>query len=158
MPAISLPYQNQGHAIVLTDACTVLTANGMYGHAAGHMNNDTLEQLTVQEFQAINWNRILSVRHINGSYPILYLRISIYGMDLSERATGIARIMMRKFEFRHSIRSMFFFNARISWLACYEQLKERRTAVAMANHRRLGSESILNSIGNDLLAVVNKFI
>jgi hypothetical protein len=157
MPAITIPYDH-GYAIVLTDTCTVITNDGLFGGSASYMEN-THKLLTQQEFQAINWRRILSARHDNiFDNPRLIVRVSIYGMDLSERATGIMRVVLRQFEIKHNNRSRYFFQARIKWLAYFQQLKERRTAVAMANHRRLGLGSMLSLIGSDALAVVAKFM
>ena len=162
MPVIiSLPYDH-GYAEVLTDSCIVITSDGMFGDAVTYMKEQTMECMTPHEFRAVNWHRIISVRYedINGC-PRIIVRVSIYGMDLSERATGVMRVILRKLEPRalnNARISRRFFQARISWLAYFEDFKERRTAVAMANHRRLGNESAMNKIGNDVLAVVARFM
>ena len=157
MPVFTLPYDH-GNATVLTDTCIVMSTDGMYGDAVSYING-RMEFVTPHEFKAINWNRIVSARYDTTSgYPRIIARVSVYGSDLSERAKGVVRVIMRKIEPTRHAHVRSFFQARIPWLAYFEDFKERRTAVAMANHRRLGNGSALNQIGNDALAVVARFM
>lgn len=161
MPVIHVPYDN-GNAVVLTDACLVMSSDGVFGEASYRCKKGRGERMTPIEFQAVNWCRVLSVRYYNARdkyYPgngSIIARVSIYGMALSERATEVVNVIMRQIECRHKINIIRnHILPRISWLAYYEKLKQERiTAVIMTNHRRLGEGSMLNTIGGDALATI----
>ena len=157
MPAIPIPY-DRGTAVVLTDACLVVTSsNGVFGHPHVVMSNGSSVFLTAAEFgsSSINWRRIVMARFggLFGVHTVvgisckIFIRVSIYGVDLSERLRGVSSICM-VFTGRGpaDILGSTFINLavpRMAWLARYRMLVERRLALAMAGHRRLGADSSL---------------
>jgi hypothetical protein len=88
----------------------------------------------------------------------LRIRISIYGMDLSEQVRDVSVIRLYK-EVTQSVPRLMCVrqSPRLRWIGKYEQLKDRRTAVAMASDRRLGGDSLLACLGRDTIQMVIAF-
>ena len=156
MPALQIPC-DEGIAYVLVDS-GVITVNGrMYAEAAYRvpLGGSRNKALTPAEFRACPWTRIISSRFVTN---YLRIRISIYGMDLSEQVRDVSVIHLYK-EVTQSVPRLMCVrhSPRLRWIGKYEALKDRRTAVAMASDRRLGGDSLLACLGRDAIQMVIAF-
>ncbi len=81
-----------------------------------------------------------------------------YGMDLSDRVQGVRTVKMEECCGRY-LPVFQRLSPRIKWLAAYKRLKEeRRLALAMVNHHRLGAESEFHMLGMDMLLTISQFL
>lgn len=166
MPVFPIPY-DRGTAVVLTDACLVVTSN--HHHVFGNpyfLDSDGRgEYLTPAEFRACNWRRVVMARYMelfDSAHSVVFdrsirIRTSVYGVDLSDRLRGVSAIYM--FFMPQPVLNRTFAHLavpRMAWLGAYNKLVERRLALAMANHCRLGVDSLLRSIfsSSDVVSVI----
>jgi hypothetical protein len=100
--------------------------------------------VTSVEFDAFIRLHNFVVRFVHGRYCI----------ELSTRGggVGITYIQMKR-EWDFNLLAFEFHSPRIAWLAQYERIK-RRMALAMAFHPRLGEESGLQMLGNDVIQAI----
>ena len=156
MPALQIPC-DEGIAYVLVDA-GVITLNGkMYAEAAYRvpLGGSRNKALTPAEFRACPWTRIISSRFVTN---YLRVRISIYGMDLSEQVRDVSVIQLYPAVTQSVPRLMCVRHTpRLRWIGKYAELKDRRTAVAMASDKRLGGNSLLACLGRDAIQMVIAF-
>ena len=155
MPVIQIPCE-EGSAFVLTDACVLLTSRGLFARPRG-----AGEDLVASEFRACNWRRVVNSRYslsIDGAdviHSAISVRVSIYGQDLSERVRNVSTIQMIKLNYL----AFKQLSPRISWILKYaEIIGSRRVALMMGNHCRLGLQSGLNVLGNDILSIIAKLL
>jgi hypothetical protein len=81
--------------------------------------------------------------------------VSIYGQDLSERVRNVRTIQMIRLNYL----AFKQLSPRISWILKYaEIIGSRRVALMMGNHCRLGLQSGLNVLGNDILSIIAKLL
>ena len=158
MPVIQIPCE-EGTAFVLTDACVVLTSRGLFVNPRGGGND-----LVPSEFRACNWHRVVNTRYSilldaggKAYHAAVNIRVSIYGKDLSERVLNVSSIQMKRLDFNFNAFKQL--SPRISWISKYaEIIGSRRVALMMANHRRLGQQSGLSVLGNDILSLIAKLM
>lgn len=158
MPAISIGYET-GKAVVLVDSCLVVTPDGVYGEPfCGSIDgspNDERIKLTPTEFSAFNFRRIIPARLFKPS--IVRIRTSIYGKRISDRLPAVVSVQLHFLE-QFSPNNTFVRMAvpRMAWLATYNRLRERRLALAMADHNRLGLASFLRCVlsSNDIMSIL----
>ena len=154
MPALPIPCY-EGDAIVLVNSGAVIMGGRLFT-SAGHYdkrNNCSFTTLTIAEFKACPWKKVVSSTLLS---PYLKIRISIYGINLSETARDVSRISLDKVA--HTLYKLGKLHSpRIKWLAKYAEIKERRTAVAMACHERLGRDSLLACLSRDAIQAVIAF-
>jgi hypothetical protein len=154
MPALPIPCYD-GNAMVLVNSGAVIMCGRLFtdaGHSSEHHDYGFM-LLTIAEFKAIQWKRVLSSELGNSSASI---RISIYGINLSETARDVSRISLDKVGHKF-YKLVKLHSPRIKWLAKYAEIKERRTAVAMACHERLGRGSMLGCLSSDAIQAVIAF-
>ena len=153
MPALQIPC-DKGIAHVLVDSGIITVDGKMYTEAfyRDPLGDSRYKALTPAEFRAVPWKRIISSRFV-ANY--LRIRISIYGMDLSEQVRDVSVIHLYK-EVTQSVPRLMCVrhSPRLRWIGKYEELKERRTAVAMASHKRLGRGSLLAILSADTIQMV----
>ena len=159
MPVFPIPYDH-GSAAFLSDACVVLNSDGVFYEArVVECEGPARHLLTPDELRACNWRRIVNSRFMkNSGLKDILIRVSIYGMDLSDRVRGVRTVKMEEFDGRY-LHAFNRLSPRIKWLAAYERLKEeRRLALAMVNHHRLGAESEFRMLGMDMLLTISRFL
>lgn len=151
MPALPIPYDH-GTAAVLTEACLVLASDGIFNHPYC-LNLDQMVYLTPAEFRACNWRRVVMARY-HGMYNLhshsversIRIRLSVYGVDLSERLRNVSTVFVSFVPFANWAIFDRLIVPRMAWLGTYRLLVERRLALAMANHKRLGANCLLQRI------------
>ncbi len=165
MPVFPIPY-DRGTAVVLTDACLVVTSNHhVFGNPYFLDSDGRGEYLTPAEFRACNWRRVVMARYMelfDSAHSVVFdrsirIRTSVYGVDLSDRLRGVSAIYM--FFMPQPVLNRTFAHLavpRMAWLGAYNKLVERRLALAMANHCRLGVDSLLRSVfsSSDVVSVI----
>ena len=140
MPVVSIRWGNKT-ASALTDSCVIITDAGVYSRPYNRGS-----RVTSVIFDAFIRHPNLIVRFLHGRYCI--------GLSIGA-AVGITYIQMHR-ECDFNLLAFEFHSPRIAWLAQYERIK-RRMALAMASHPRLGEESALRVLGNDvILAIVEQ--
>ena len=155
MPVIPIPCE-YGSAVVLTDMCLVITSEGVYDHPCQLGKRAVI--LTPAEFSACNWRRVVNTRYgLSGIGRMeINIRVSIYGVDLRERVCGVRNICMsyQSSDCFKSLKALQRLSPRLAWLGKYARIKEHRTALAMANHPRLGGASALSCLGDDVMRIL----
>ena len=158
MPVFPFPYDH-GSAAFLSDACVVLNSDGVFIEPRTmDCHLPSAFWLTPDELRACNWRRIVNSRFMkNLGYDDILIRVSIYGVDLSDHIRGVKTVKMEEYcgRYLHAFKRL---SPRIKWLAAYSRLKEeRRLALAMVNHQRLGADSELRVLGVDLVSTISRF-
>lgn len=163
MPVISIPYDH-GSAVVLTDACLVITSNGVFENPKvcniKIENNRVSRFLTPAEFRACNWRRVVMARHIRYagcSNRSIQIRVSVYDTLISERLPAFSSVSL-SLALCPLLSPMVsrLVVPRMVWLGTYKQWVERRLALAMVNHERLGKNCLLQRIlsHNDIASMI----
>lgn len=154
MPVIRSTYS----IFVFTDACVVLKDREIFAGALcvkfERVTNG--EVLTPVEFKAVNWGSVKFHRYIGGEYDGLLL-IDLPACDLGEHKVGVRKIRMQQIQGDPFFSKMVGIIPRIKWLAYYTQLKERRTALAMAFHCRLGGDCLIRQLDNEIMQHITSF-
>jgi hypothetical protein len=107
-------------------------------------------RLTAAEYNAIDWSNSWFVYIYDADFMGCVFRNN---MSLSTRLPDASRIYF----WRHAQADVRIIQARIRQsvaLTLYNRVIERRTAMAMALHARLGGDSKLGSLGRDLMSNV----
>ncbi len=125
-------------------------------------------ELTRAEFRACDWSLIKSascttrLNQRGRTEHILIVRLSRFAF-LSDRLRRVRAIEMQ-LEWPYTAwvqmnRLLSVACPRMKWLAAYERIRaDRKLALAMGTHRRLGVDSVIRWLDVDLLCVIFKFV
>ena len=106
--------------------------------------------LTPAEYNAINWNSTALVFIYANDFLACVFTNS---MHLSDRLPAVSRVYFSKHATHNTLVARLQARLRQSVaLTLYNRAVDRRTAVAMALHARLGGDSGLRLLGQDLMA------
>jgi len=157
MPVISY---NPSSA-VLTDARVVMIGREVYTDPkCVKFKSDTNGNvITPVEFRAINWKGMYTSHYLGGKNDGMML-IDIPACDLSEHKVGVCQIRLQIIACRYAFageRTTKFIVPRIKWLVNYKQLQERRTALAMAFHSRLGGDCLIRQLYKEIMQCIIRF-
>jgi len=155
MPVISY---NPSSA-VLTDARVVMIDREVYTDPkCVKFESDTNgDVITPVEFRAINWKGVYTWHYV-GEKNDGMIFIDMPACDLSEHKVGVCQIRMQTIACRYAFAERTkFIVPRIKWLVNYKQLQERRTALAMAFHHRLGSDCLIGQLDNEIMQCIIRF-
>jgi hypothetical protein len=154
MPVIS--YNHSSAA--LTDACVVMIGREVFTDPKCVMSDTNGDVITPVEFRAINWKGVFTWHYLGGKNEGMIL-IDMPACDLSEHKVGVCQIRMQTIACRYAFageRNKFIV-PRIKWLVNYKQLQERRTALAMALHHRLGSDCLIRQLDNEIMQCILRY-
>jgi hypothetical protein len=116
--------------------------------------------LTPVEFKACDWEAEPSkTEYTAGGEEDGKLILTMPACDLSEHKVGVCKIRLQRIAGRYAFAGerMKFIVPRIKWLLNYKQLQERRTALAMAFHHRLGSDCLIHQLYNEIMQCILRF-
>jgi hypothetical protein len=162
MPALSIPCDD-GNASVLVNAGAVIFRGRVYADAMctvrtgnTYVHEIRYKSLTSNEFRACPWESSVAPCTISERAFSLEIMISAGGTDLSAKTRGVNTVfvfLMHPVPFKLND----WLSPRIKWIAKYAEIKKRRTAVAMATHKRLGGGSLLTCLNKDTIQMVIAF-
>ena len=152
MPALPIPCDD-GNASVLVNAGAVIVNECVFVNAryVRKENVHYFDRLTSDEFRECPWER--TFRSFTVTSHGLEIIISRHGTDLKVNTRGIVIIYLDLTPFKLND----WLSPRIKWIAKYAEIKKRRTAVAMATHKRLGGASPLACLNKDTIQMVIAF-
>ena len=156
MPVISY----NPSSVALTDACVVMMDREVFTDPkCVKFTSDTNgDVITPVEFRAINWKGVYTWHYVGGKNDGMIF-IDMPACDLSEHKVGVCQIRMQTIVGRYAFAGerIKFIVPRIKWLLNYKQLQERRTALAMALHHRLGSDCLIRQLDNEIMQCIIRF-
>ena len=155
MPALPIPCDD-GNASVLVNAGAVIVNERVFVNAryVRKENVHYLDRLTSDEFRECPWARTFrSLTMTSQRETGFEIIISTHGTDLKVNTRGIVIIFLDLTPFKLND----WLSPRIKWIAKYAEIKKRRTAVAMATHKRLGGASPLACLNKDTIQMVIAF-